>query len=960
MEVHMRYKCKDVFMIRKPMGSIEGYIRVLRDELDCDQVLELYESLDIKDLLEEGLLISSKDFYESTQLIGQLEVGTKQYKNISSSLLKYIVRAKTRPTPYGMFSSVGLGEFEEFSQEKSIIVSSKENKKVIRVDINWLCKLVKKIESDSDILIKLKVKFNNICYGFGDRIKNPYFSNFGDIARTNDYIESNNIRRTKLVDLIKANTFNFIGVKDLIEIVKDAYKDVPYELVFQAIEHLVENEYLLTDLRLPAYCNDELDYLITTLGEIGFNQTNKLIELRELFCMYRDSFDSKQSVEILNRIYAIMQNLQESSNYIMVDSGMQFCKNKLPITVKNKIENFCNKFAGIYLDNKNYSKLDTFIEKFIETYGVNVEVPLKEIIDENGFNGLSYINFSVKDIDDRERQIRKIVDEKILLALMNQQECVELLSEDFEKISQVGEANTILSFDINFYITESNNEYLLSIGPNVGSSKGGAMFQRFEQVFDHDLFQKYKSIYKDELELAKDNYLLVEARELSIRGRSNNVMNKNKNYEYCFPIGLSCDSSDKVITTEDLYIGVNENGKVYIKSKEFNRICKFIYDNMLNINSNGKLLFFLREVSNMYENKVLDRVEILHSNQYVYSPQIKFEDVVVSPRQWIFTQQHLEGRNFDEFKKDFEKSVEIYKVDKWVYLVEYDNRLIVNINNDIYLRWIYLYFKHTKKIHLCALEEGLLNGSILIDEQGNRYISEMVFSLIKDVNKPSNNDVSKAYDLQLSLIEDENRNVAPFKDGWVYFKIYINGKKTNDVLKGVEQFTKENAVEFFYLRYHDSEGAHLRIRLKFSSRKEALNKIESVCDKLENYKKHRVISKWLIDEYSKEVNRYGGAALINDIENVFFIDSVFCINLLKQFDLEQEEDIEKSYLIGLTHLLKNLCENEKDMLEILDCLNCKKLHREEFNMKRKQYIDLISKLLSNENVGRESLQRNLV
>ena len=66
-----------------------------------------------------------------------------------------------------------------------------------------------------------------------------------------------------------------------------------------------------------------------------------------------------------------------------------------------------------------------------EEYGSNVEVPFCTIIDQNDFNGLSYLEKYQPSQDEKDQKIKQIVDEKILDCLQAQKEEINLSIDNF-------------------------------------------------------------------------------------------------------------------------------------------------------------------------------------------------------------------------------------------------------------------------------------------------------------------------------------------------------------------------------------------------------------------------------------------------------------------------------------------------------------------------------------------------
>lgn len=97
----------------------------------------------------------------------------------------------------------------------------------------------KKIEDDSTILKNLSLKFNDICYVSGDRLKNPYYTNRGNLKESTEEIKENSIRFTDLVRLAKDKSKDFIKYNDLFYLIKDKYEGVDDLLIHNTIKNLM-------------------------------------------------------------------------------------------------------------------------------------------------------------------------------------------------------------------------------------------------------------------------------------------------------------------------------------------------------------------------------------------------------------------------------------------------------------------------------------------------------------------------------------------------------------------------------------------------------------------------------------------------------------------------------------------------------------------------------------------------
>lgn len=338
----------------------------------------------------------------------------------------------------------------------------------------------------------------------------------------------------------------------------------------------------------------------------------------------------------------------------------------------------------IALERKEYSVLNIFREALLEKYGLNVEVPLIDIIDPNGFNGISLVEAYNNDMSERESKIKYIMDSKILKAIENGNSKVLICRKDFDKLPPSDKfSKKAISFDLNCFITISKEGTpCIQVGPNAGAFKAGNMFQRFSDAVDPELMEQYNEIYLKEEEVIDGEYILVEAREAPIAGRVNNIINRHKNHKYYLTMGCTdTDSDDNKISIHDLCIGVSEGRYLYIKSISKNKKCKVIVDNMVVAEANNKILRFLRDISSEYEDNIIKRCFRIFQNHYIHIPTIKIEGVVIYPGCWKFSRQELETKSFELFQLCYSSAIEEYHIDPYVYLCEGDKRLIISNNN---------------------------------------------------------------------------------------------------------------------------------------------------------------------------------------------------------------------------------------------------------------------------------------
>lgn len=255
----MKAECQDYYVVRTPNLPIEYLNKYECQEQDIYEFI--HQDAELDGFFRKALLIASPTLYNSYV---NKPMDEKRYKNLKESLLKYFLRSVGRPTPYGYFASVALGKFDENTR----LLRGKQILD-LRVDNNWINQIVSMLEKKPEIQEKMKVQYNPLCYISGDRVKNVHYTSHGKARNEKTVIGEKSIRYTPLTELVKSAASDFIAFKELSGRIQEVYKTVPKSVISDTLSDMLENEFLISELRTPAYCDDPLAYLIYKLDEIN-------------------------------------------------------------------------------------------------------------------------------------------------------------------------------------------------------------------------------------------------------------------------------------------------------------------------------------------------------------------------------------------------------------------------------------------------------------------------------------------------------------------------------------------------------------------------------------------------------------------------------------------------------------------------------------------------------------------
>ncbi len=137
-------------------------------------------------------------------------------------------------------------------------------------------------------------------------------------------------------------------------------------------------------------------------------------------------------------------------------------------------------------------------------------------------------------------------------------------------------------------------------------------------------------------------------------------------------------------------------------------------------------------------------------------------------------------------------------------------------------------------------------------------------------------------------------------DGWLYFKIYCGQSYANSLLINhlyelANSLTNDKWIsKWFFIRYEDPDF-HIRFRIEIIDKDCTSNIIEKVNRKLEKDILIGRVWKVQMEPYQREIQRYG-AANIELMEKLFWIDSIFVCKVLTMFGDNERSKIFMSVL----------------------------------------------------------------
>ena len=277
---------------------------------------------------------------------------------------------------------------------------------------------------------------------------------------------------------------------------------------------------------------------------------------------------------------------------------------------------------------------------------------------------------------------------------------------------------------------------------------------------------------------------------------------------------------------------------------------------------------------------------------------------------------------------------------KYVYLTFADNRILLNTEDENCLRILHHEFNNRYgNIILSSYEEADLH--LVKDDAEKEYVCELVIPLVK-VKQENRQWYAKAKKSNHIPSFSDIRVKLPFEN-WLYLKLYGVHSRADDFIAFYlseycrEKLAKGEIEKYFFIRYADPEQ-HIRLRLNASEEK-LLQIYPDMKQWLRTLIEKRVVSRFSIDCYEREIERYGGTELIDLAENLFFFDSIVVEDILKLKRLKHIQFSDEVIgMVSIIHYMEQFGLNYESQLDFLQQQVNKQDYREDFQKNRSVYM----------------------
>lgn len=938
------YKLLDSFAVRVPAFP-SNYYKKIKDENFIEDIIK-------NKYFQEAIKIASPSLYNSMNK-GKLN------DSVIKAIIKYYSRITNRTTPFGLFSGISIGQFNE----NTLVNYDEDNfNKRLRVDYEWIVKLIKKIEIEFKGYRNFTLYTSRNIIEYGDKIENPVITCFNFYKNNESYKGKCYINNKPNIRFVLKMFEKGAKYNDIIDEFNKRNIKVSDLVLDKLIEGLIKNEYVYTEVRPAINESDSLSYIINKIKSSKL-EVNILEDIEKINLLIKNynKLQKEDGTTILNEIQNLMMNIVESRSYIQVDSVNSF-KVELGQNIKKEVTDLINFLIRFSKETHIKDSLTKFKFDFEEKYGNYREVPLLEVMDP--IYGIGYEGDRQQEEEFVSRKVLKnnFVKRKIIEAIKNDEDVVFTDEDVKENLKEIKEEYLPTSMELNAEIIAENiNEmergnYRLKVGGNFGSSGAGKSIGRFSDILKEskDIYSEVKS---EEKKLIGSDFIQCELIALDMDPRCTNVSITNNFRD--FQINISNTPADcKVpnIDIRDVYIGL-ENESLYLKSKKYNKKLLVTTNHMLNTLRSDKICTLLRDISdgcNALNPYAL--LSYIYMQDLDYIPRIMYKNTMLISKSWRLRKSDFKDQplSYEYFWDKFQQIKEKYNIPDYIYIKNHDLLLLIDLKEDKFKEILFKEFSKDKVDYIILQEAGFENK--WISNKDGYYNNEFVFQFIKDKKHDKKKNINYIFPTiskykENKINNNKDRNFGVFSE-WMYLKIYHNNYRTkeilsNEILNLIDILKEKELIsKWFYIQYKD-EKHHIRLRLKIKDiDKNYLDVVQEIRRFEKNIIDRGLAGKISLDSYERETERYGGEEVIDYMEDVFEAQSYTILQYLRYSNSKKISINEVEFgVVSLINLMKYLDIDYKTQLNIFTTIMDKDLKRKEFGRDRKKYISYYNKYI---------------
>jgi class I lanthipeptide synthase len=874
------YEPLDWVLVRSPLLPFRRYL-----ELEDDRAAELPAALE-EPRVRRALSVSSPGLFER---LASEPSSTSSGRRRRLGALRYLIRMATRPTPYGLNAGVALGRWGE----RTDLELADGDAVRTRLDMGLIANLVAALEGRIEVVRELSLETHPLVAIRAGRAFLPErFDEEGGAVQVSVRATRPAVRALMLAD---GEPMPFAEVAETLEA---EFPKAGRQRVEELLHTLVREGLILTELRPPLTNGDPIRRLLDVLEPIDAAgpECERLADAVAA-CQRWDELGYEEGAE---RFAALLDKARAVATPpdrippVRVDMRRELAADAIHRAVAEETARAAELLLRLSPLATGAASLNKYRDRFIERYGPDTEVPLLELVDPETGLGLvdllpDYRSAGPVDDDARRRDRRLLA--LASGALKDGALSVELDADTIAELDTGPDENELNpTLELAVYVAAASRDELddgrfqVIVSPMLGSYAAGRILGRFAYLFGEPAERALReAAVRDDHQRGLPAELVYQPE----RPWLNNVMVRPAVREHEIPVGAAPGvGRDRVIPAEELLVGVSGDsfrlrwpaGGTYVD------VCE---GHMLNPKAAPAVAAFLALMRNAGR-PVLAPFMWGSARALPRLPRVESGHVVLAPASWHppFGEAGLEAGDRARFAEVLRTWGAEWLLPRRVFAGQGDQRLLIDLEDPDQVDLLRGLVAGRKGDAEVVLQEALPGADAAwLPGPGGGFLVELAVPLARRQGEAAQQRAAHeraAGDAPPPAAQAPPARAArtrPPGSDWLYAKLYTGGNTAAHLVgNGLREFGAEAlagglAEDWFFIRYKDDQGPHLRVRF----RGEPATLSARLGPRLYGWAAELIdqgaCRSLALDTYERELERYGGEHAMEVAEAIFGVDS---------------------------------------------------------------------------------------
>lgn len=795
-------------------------------------------------------------------------------------LARYVVRMCSRATPFGMFAGVGQARWGDATD---LAVDPTTARTRTRPDMEWLAVRLAALESRIEARRHLTFMTNPTVFVHGGRfvISKQQLLGKGEGVGVS-------VKATGVVKRALELAREPIAYGDLASALASSPRATA-EKVDTLLTQLWKNALLVTDLRPAPTAPDPVAWVLRRLEAVpaAAKLRAEIVELAEAAEAWDALPEDRRAEAFVALADDAASDLPRVKSRVQVDMAFGLRGTRILDEVGVDAARAAELLLRMTPSPGGLRYLAAYREDFLARYGLGREVPLLELLDPDC--GLPY---SLRRLDLSDEKRDPVVLGIATRALFERRTVVSLDEATLKELQtyELAAETAPLSLDVNVVVAAESRQgldrgdYTLVVGAVMGAQSAGRVLGRFADLLPRGR-DELRAAFRAEEALAPPG-VWAELVDVPPDARGTNVVIRPAVAAYEIQVGASPSVPRKnVIPLRELVVGVRDD-RFYVRWPRRNVDVFVRTGHMLNPTTSASVAQFLGDVSRDGR-AVFTGFPWGPAKSFPFLPRVEVGRIVLSLAQWRLdvaeARRELRAASPAHFADAFTQWRLAWKVPRHVHFGDLDHRLLLDLDHPAHVEELRREVLRRAADEHVEIQEGYpgIDGAWLEGEDGH-YVCELAVSLVQDAAK-----VQAAVPAPARAKEPPPPAVVRRPPGteWLFLKLYAAKLHEEDLIASHVRKLARHAIErglaeeWFFVRYADPER-HVRLRFRGDAQRMLTELAPATFAWLDALMEEGTCTRFAIDTYDREVERYGGVDAMRVAESMFAVDSEAVADLI--------------------------------------------------------------------------------